>query len=394
MSSSILRAIVARGGFNPLTDIPSVAYWDMHASDAAYETLPGNTLATAQNDGIGAVLDLKRYKERGANVVTQDGSAWTASGSSPNQWTISGDTASVDNTGGTASCYIRHVGNPLTTGRLYELTFTVLSSNSIGGVCATTSTDNATPYVTGTGEYTFLIRAIGEIPTQFQFRANTDWAGSVDLSAVSVREIPGYHAIQDVAANQPVLNLENGIRSASFITDDVLPFPNSLSTFNFLHDGTGGELAVCCRVNDLDNAYYLFGNNGSSPNAVGVTLRVSQAGALFLRLGNGSGTYLSELTSASGVVVPGEKMVVGYSLGSDGQVSMYKNGQRIAGPSAIVGQPSAADAQYNFVVGLPGEGSSALAASMDYYSMAPTTAVLTDYQRQRLTSYMLRRAGA
>lgn len=391
MSSSILRAIVARGGFNPLTDIPSAAYWDMHAADAAYETLPGNTLATAQNDGIGAVLDIKRYRERGPNVVTQDGSAWTASGSSPNQWTISGNTASVDNSGGTQSCYAKHIVDPLTEGKLYELTFTVLSSNGVGGVCATTSTDNVTPYVTTTGVHSFLMRATGAFPTQFQFRANADWIGSIDLSTITVREVPGYHAIQDLAAAQPVLNIEGGVRSALFDgVDDRLVIPDSAGAFNFLHNGQGGELHACARVTDMSADRMLVANNGGSSAGAGIDLRIRPNGVVRFAVTRGIAGEQSALNLPAGSAVAGEIAVWGIRYDA-GTLRIYKNGIEL-GPAAESYPPVAADAQLDLTIGGPSPASGTF--SGDIYSIAPVQGILSDYDRQRLVTYMLRRAGA
>jgi len=390
MSSSILRAIVARGGFNPLTDIPSAAYWDMHTPDAAYETLPGNTLATAQNDGIGAVLDLKRYKERGANVVTQDGSAWTAFGSSPNQWTISGDTASVDNTGGTTSCYLRHAVSPLTAGRLYAVTFTVLSSNGVGGVRAETATDNVPDYITSTGTHTVLLRAVGAAPSQFQFQANVGWVGSIDLSTVEVREIPGYHAIQSLATAQPVLNIENGIRSALFDgVDDRLVVPNSTDQFNFLHNGQGGELHACARVTDMSADRMLVANNSGSSTGAGIDLRIRPNGIVRFAVTRGIAGEQSALNLPAGSAVAGEIAVWGirYDVGI---MRVYKNGVE-AGAAAQSYPPVAADAQLDLTIGGPSPASGTFRG--DIYSIAPVQGTLSDYQRQRLAAYMLRRAG-
>lgn len=383
-----------RRSFNPINDLSSelAFYHDLQTPDAAYETLPGNTLATDQNDGIGAVLDLKRYKERGANVVTPDGSAWTASGSSPNQWTIGVDTASVDNTGGTASCYAKHIVDPLTEGKLYELTFTVLSSNGVGGVCATTSTDNVTPYVTGTGEYTFLIRAAGAFPTQFQFRANADWIGSIDLSTITVREVPGLHAYQDLAAAQPTLDIVGGARWAKFNGDDFLYIPNSAGSFKFLHDGTGGEMHIACRVS-FGQVNYLFGNNGHAASAVGCTLRVvgGSSGSVSFMVSNGSGTPLAQEVSPAGVVIENEPLVLSL-IHEPGTVRVLKNGEEVVS-AATVGDPSTADALDDFAIGLPRRGSAGLPMLGACQSWVPVQGILSDYDRQRLISYMMRRAG-
>lgn len=387
MSSSILRAIVARGGFNPLTDIPSAAYWDMHTPDAAYETLPGNTLATAQNDGIGAVLDIKRYKERGPELVV-NGDFNSADG-----WTLgSGWSIASGKATRVAAASPSVLSRPFsdTAGMLYEVTAEIVSVNPGSGSVSirfSGGTEIRGPNITTAGTATFLCAGNGTNSALWIATNSTD--AEVEVESLSIREIPGYHAIQSLATAQPVLNIEGGIRSALFDgVDDRLVIPNSAGAFNFLHDGTGGEFHWCGRVSTLDIVRYLFGNANLNRN--GCIASVAPNGSVGVSIGNASGTYAASYTAPAGTLAVGEIAALGFSLTAD-TLTLFKNGQ-VIGSASVAGVLSSGDPEYDFVLGFwnPTNGS----FNGDMYSWVPVQGILTDYQRQRLASYMLRRAGA
>lgn len=361
-------------GFNPVADLPGLAFYhDIKVQDSTFQGLPGMAYAINQNDGIGAVLDIKRYKERGAELVTIPEIQGTP----------------ISSPGSTVVDQLYPTGATVEAGKLYELKFSVsdfdgVSTVGVTGVLASPVIGVTRLNADGTAHGLFVALAGGGL-SMFTREGNT-----ANFSGISVREIPGYHAIQDVAAAQPVLNIEGGVRSALFDgVDDRLVVPNSTGAFKFLHNGQGGELHVCCRFADTSTTRYLIGNaNAANP---GVILYATSGGQLRGLLSNGSGSYIATAVSASGAVVAGEKFVASL-INDNGTISVRKNGVEVASAVAS-GALSTADASYNMAIGASYDGGPGT-FNGDMYSWAPVQGILSDYDRQRLVNYMLRRAGA
>lgn len=373
--------------FNPLTDLDTLAFYhELRTADAAYETLPSNTLATDQNDGIGAVLDLKRYKERGAEAFSDFGvygSGWSKSGTSWIHAATAGDDAFV-----TATAV-----NDLVVGNVYEIQFTVVAYSAEagggGGVGVDSGTSGTAKLYSAAGTHTFLFKAAS---TDLIFTIRN--SASTEVTGITVREIPGYHASQSTAAAQPVLNIEANIRSGLFDgVDDRLVIPNSTGAVNYLHDGSGGEAWVCLRpILSGTGEQYPLGNGSASNN--GVHLAYSNTGVVAARLCNGSGSYIGSATSSAGTAIEGEHTVVRATFNAS-NVRIYKYASSASGviaESSVTGVPASAAATYDFTIGNWNPGAGDLHADM--YSLGIIQGSLTDDQAQRLASYMLRRAGA
>lgn len=375
--------------FNPIYGMPTKFYYDLQTADAAYETLPGNTLATAQNDGIGAVLDLKRYKERiekNSDPTFQNaGADWSRTGTG---WTFSVGSAYMNGpVDGPGDMYDSDFMP--TAGKLYEAEATFGDSN--GETCYFRAVGGAGSYKAFQpapgATVRMLLVADGTVPVAL--RGSGLWEGTV--TAFHVREIPGYHAVQSLAAAQPVLNIENGIRSALFDgVDDRLVVPNSTDQFNFLHDGTGGELHACARVTDMSADRMLVANNSGTSSNTGIDLRIRPNGVVRFAVTRGIVGEQSALNLPAGSAVVGEIVVWGIRYDA-GTLRIYKNGVEV-GATAQSYPPATADAHLDLTIGGPQPGSGTF--SGDIYSVAPVQGILSDYQRQRLATYMLRRAGA
>lgn len=360
--------------FNPIYGMPTKFYHDLQTADAAYKTLPGNTLAMAQNDGIGAVLDIKRYRERGANEFATALADFTLGAGAE----LVGDEIVLDLNEFAYAPFV------FGDGKLYEVRYEGSGTAQVRQ--ATSGTGSTYTQVTLPAS---VLTVGSSTATNPRVQIVGTGAGC-SLTGVSVREIPGYHAIQSLATAQPVLNIENGVRSALFDgVDDRLVIPNSTDQFNFLHNGQGGELHVCARVTDMSADRMLAANNGGSSAGVGIDLRIRPNGVVRFAVTRGIAGEQSALNLPAGSAVVGEIAVWGIRYDA-GTLRIYKNGVEV-GATAQSYPPVAADAPLDLTIGGPQPGSGTF--SGDIYSVAPVQGILSDYQRQRLATYMLRRAG-
>jgi hypothetical protein len=153
---------------------------------------------------VGQSVALMLDKSRGATVklgdelVTNGGFAANTDWTTGTGWAIGSGVATK--TAGTAAVLSQAV--VLTTGRAYELTYTL-----------TRTAGTLTPRITGGTTVNFTARTAGGTFTQIvsavtgnttlEFSADASFAGTIDN--VTVKELTGNHAQQDITASRPTL---------------------------------------------------------------------------------------------------------------------------------------------------------------------------------------------
>lgn len=192
------------------------------------ESTGGNLAAVDQQ--VGLVVDAVRVP--GNNLVNP--ANWLAGSGT----VISGGVAT--STAVTAGVNVIQQDNIGVTGKMLEvtMTITVVSGGAVirpGGVNG--------PTITATGTYTQRLQA-GAADTFRVIAGASGFTGSITLSSISVRELPGIHASQSTSGFQPYLRQSGGVNSWQFDgVDDRL----SLSAVPFLI--TDDFWAVCAYTN-------------------------------------------------------------------------------------------------------------------------------------------------
>ena len=252
----------------------------------------GTTLVTTPGQTVGLRLDKSKGLTLGAELVTNgDFSGGSTGWTTQSGWTISGGTANATTV--TAANVIQT--GILTVGKFYQISFTV--SNFTAGFGAILVITPTFTNVTGNGTYT--VRGVAN-STNFQVYAGATSSFSVDN--ISVKELPGNHAVAPTDAARPTYGIEpwSGRRN-------VLTFTEDLSNAVWALDGSvsrsGNTLTFTST--STDRRYALFFNSATTPvsgNTYVLTARFTVASgseviALGSRAGNASFGWLAYNTS-------------------------------------------------------------------------------------------------
>ena len=178
------------------------AWYDPSDFSTLYQTSTGTTPVTAVEQPVGLMLDRSRGLVLGSELVTNGDFAsgttgWTdISGA----WAVTGGALVGTSVG--ASAYGPFANSTaVTAGRSYQATYTITITS--GGLAARVGNTQSETY-TASGTYTRFFVADTTGVTAFQVRASgSGFTGSIDN--ISVRELPGNHAVQATSASRPVL---------------------------------------------------------------------------------------------------------------------------------------------------------------------------------------------
>jgi hypothetical protein len=235
-----------RRAFNPRTlfALAEPGVWFDPSPLTCFTDTAGTTPA-AVGQSVALMLD----KSRGATVklgdelVTNGGFAANTDWTTGTGWAIGSGVATK--TAGTAAVLSQAV--VLTTGRAYELTYTL-----------TRTAGTLTPRITGGTTVNFTARTAGGTFTQIvsavtgnttlEFSADASFAGTIDN--VTVKELTGNHAQQDITASRPTLARvpANGRRNLLTRTEEFdNAFWNKIGTTTVTSVGDGAW-----RINNFD----------------------------------------------------------------------------------------------------------------------------------------------
>lgn len=176
-------------------------------------------------EGIALTLDKSQGGELGPELVTNgdfsDGTTgWTAA-----------NTAVLSDSSGRLQVVTTSVNQgtlqtvATTSGKRYQISCTVVSATAGYNIGYGNAFAQGQVYDTGAldGSRTFTASFIGNgTAATFWFYARA--AGTYIVDNISVRELPGVHALQATSTARPIFRLTSGVYNAEFdLTDDILP---------------------------------------------------------------------------------------------------------------------------------------------------------------------------
>jgi hypothetical protein len=167
-------------------------WYDPSDFSTLYQDSAGTTPVTAVGQPVGLMLDKSQGLVRG--VETWSDATATFSGAASR---ISSDTYRILTSDGTYSAVNAAT---VTSGKAYEISYTIDSITTLGSGVTVNGTATE-PYKTTVGRHTQILQATSSTISIKRASGATD----IQISNVSVRELPGYHATQPTAASRPVL---------------------------------------------------------------------------------------------------------------------------------------------------------------------------------------------
>jgi hypothetical protein len=164
------------------------------------------------------------------------------------------------------------------------------------------------------------------------------------VSAWAVALGTGSDFVQATAGDRPDLGTI-GSRAALVFpgSSENLDYDGAAGEWKKLHDGTGSTLVIAASLNLASSDVIFSTASGAVPTQVGVEIMGTAAGAVRVRVCNGTATLLVEDTSAA-VVSDGVAFVLSLRMktGATNEFDVRVNGTQV-GNGTFVGTPSAAD---------------------------------------------------
>jgi len=166
-------------------------------------------------------------------------------------------------------------------GKTYLLKYTLLTDSGAGGArILFGGHDTGAGGSISPGSYVVLFTATGTGALSLS-NGGTNAAGQyTEWTDISVQEVPGVHFMQNTAASRPTLGASATARWLESDGGDSMVAnggDGDASSFNFLHDGTGGEMFFAWRPSGAtlgDNAFVYFANSGFASANVGVAFSI------------------------------------------------------------------------------------------------------------------------
>ena len=199
LSSTVLYG---RGGFSPASLFSSGeqgAWYDPSDFSTMFQDAAGTTPVTAVEQPVGLLLD----KSKGL-ALGSDGISGSYTGTATGVWAITATTVTRSGIAGSAIVNLPGIA-ALDANKTYLVSFTVagLTGDSISFKLPSAGSNN--DQISANGTYTYRVKA-GGTTSEIQFIAWAGTTGTVTITNISVRELPGNHASQSTAASRPVLS--------------------------------------------------------------------------------------------------------------------------------------------------------------------------------------------
>ena len=192
------------------------AYYDPSDTTSLFQNSTGTTPVTADGNPVGLMLDKAQMGDQTAAEFIAGAAELSEAINTTNWADLSGGDITVSDGLLTAvgaigsGDYVRSVNPAITSGTYYHVTITVDSATGAAGIFARLAFSSFVFFtgsnVSGAGVYSAIIRA-------------NDSSGNVDInprqdcviSNVSIKAIPGYHAVQATTANKPLYKTSGGL---------------------------------------------------------------------------------------------------------------------------------------------------------------------------------------
>jgi hypothetical protein len=176
------------------------AWYDPSDLTTMFQDTAGTTPVSATGQAVGLLLDKSKGLALGSELVTNGtfdaDTNWTKGAG----WTISGGVATK--TTGTSSA-INQTGSTVSGTSFYRVAVTV-SGRTAGSLYWRLGNTTNLQIMSANGSYTFTIQAAAS-GSYIGLFADTSFDGTIDN--ISVKELPGNHAVQATAANRPIYGI-------------------------------------------------------------------------------------------------------------------------------------------------------------------------------------------
>ena len=268
LDSAQLEASPTVTAYQRITDFTSdfLAAFPTHA---LYQDAAGTTPVTALGQPVGLVIDSKTggLANLGPELVTNgDFSGGTTGWTLGTGWAVGGGVATYTPGGGLTAI---QQNISITAGKTYLVTITVVSNSGSGSTTIYLGSSNI---INGNylpaGRYQFITSAVSGTPAIYVYGRDTQ---SPVVDNISVREVPGVHAIQPTNSSRPLLDgrvnllerteeFDNAYwtKTRSSVTANAAIAPDGTTTADKLVEDntTGTHIAV--RIVTLSAASYTF----------------------------------------------------------------------------------------------------------------------------------------
>jgi hypothetical protein len=221
---SIASSIQGSQKWDPLVLFKSGAagaWYDPSDLSTLFQDSSGAIPVTTAGDPVGLMLDKSKGLVLGAEVVTNGTfdsatTGWASIGSATLSWDASG--AALVNITGSGAGLAKSQTWALTVGRTYEITFDAKGGTYVGSLDVTVSSGLITAGLPITTEYSKKsVKFVATVAdSAFQIQRATAAVGTVFIDNISVRELPGNHAVQATAASRPIYRQVGTLRYLEF----------------------------------------------------------------------------------------------------------------------------------------------------------------------------------
>ena len=193
-----------------------------------FQDTAGTAPVTTTGQSVGLMLDKSQGLVLGSELVVNGGFATDTDWTKGTGWTISGGVATK--VAGSVGGLSQSMG--IVLGVTYEITFTLTRTAGSLLIRLGTTAQNLAAF-SASGTYTVKLAAAGSSGIGY-FHGDATFAGTIDN--ISVKELPGNHAVQATTANRPIYGIHpfGGRRNLLTRTEE---FANSVSPWGLLSAG-------------------------------------------------------------------------------------------------------------------------------------------------------------
>ncbi len=178
------------------------AWYDPSDLTTLFQDTAGTTPVTATGQSVGLLLDKSKGLVLGSELVVNGGFATDTDWTKGTGWTISGGSANFAS-GADNSDLIQAIGLPV-IGTTYRITLSQTWTS--GGQIRAIYGNQGYNLPAASGTYTFVLTASSAAESNIRFRALAG-ASVISIDNISVKELPGNHAVQATTANRPIYGI-------------------------------------------------------------------------------------------------------------------------------------------------------------------------------------------
>lgn len=229
------------------------AWYEPGSLDTLYQTSTGTTPVTAGEQPVGLVLDKSKGFALGVSVVDNFNSLGTG-------WTWTGGV--LAHAAGSSSRASDTTA--VSAGKFYAFTYTVTSSNAGAALSIEAGSNTGVSVNNTVGTHTaYILSAASNASASFFASSALD----ISITNISVRELPGSHALQSSSTLRPTY--KTGPSRLYFDADPdalTITFPSAPGDCTLAYGVSGGEPVITYPVNISGTTYTMNPTNTGANN--------------------------------------------------------------------------------------------------------------------------------